>query len=214
VTCPRQHVIYGLKRYRPEQAVSRILFPPPVARQLVTTIHLGHPLPDASCDLPGSSGGQPSGAPLFGLAPGGVYRASPVTRGTGALLPHRFTLTAPPTPWGATDAAVYSLLHFPSRHRDSALRSTLPCGVRTFLWKQDLQRSSGLLRPAAARKMTKSIPIFRSYPNKEFYYRRGTISSCQSVEAHCILGVGYSYGSPGRLSRARAPVLFRLETAF
>ena len=31
----------------------------------------------------------------FDLAPGGVYRATPVTRGAGALLPHRFTLTAP-----------------------------------------------------------------------------------------------------------------------
>ena len=31
--------------------------------------------------------------PLFGLAPGGVYLASPVTRRTGALLPHPFTLT-------------------------------------------------------------------------------------------------------------------------
>ncbi len=29
--------------------------------------------------------------------------------------------------------AVYSLLHFPSRHRDSTLWSVLPCGVRTFL---------------------------------------------------------------------------------
>jgi hypothetical protein len=30
---------------------------------------------------------------LFGLAPGGVYRALSVTTETGALLPHRFTLT-------------------------------------------------------------------------------------------------------------------------
>jgi len=33
-------------------------------------------------------------ASLFGLAPGGVYRAPDVTTGTGALLPHRFTLTS------------------------------------------------------------------------------------------------------------------------
>lgn len=33
--------------------------------------------------------------PLLGLAPGGVYRATPVTRGAGGLLPHRFTLTVP-----------------------------------------------------------------------------------------------------------------------
>src|SRR5262245_2429833 len=31
--------------------------------------------------------------PLLGLAPDGVYRATRVTPGAGALLPHRFTLT-------------------------------------------------------------------------------------------------------------------------
>lgn len=30
---------------------------------------------------------------LYGLAPSGVYLAAPVTRGTGGLLHHRFTLT-------------------------------------------------------------------------------------------------------------------------
>ena len=33
-------------------------------------------------------------APLFGLAPGGVCRARPVTRPAGELLPRRFTLTS------------------------------------------------------------------------------------------------------------------------
>ena len=64
-------------------------------------IHLGLPSPAGSCGLPAGSGGQPSNAcagrrrtavPLD-LAPGGVYRATPVTRGAGGLLPHRFTLT-------------------------------------------------------------------------------------------------------------------------
>ena len=32
--------------------------------------------------------------PLFGLAPGGVYKASAVAGGTGELLPHPFTLTS------------------------------------------------------------------------------------------------------------------------
>ena len=32
-------------------------------------------------------------SPLLGLAPDGVYRAEPVTRSAGELLPHRFTLT-------------------------------------------------------------------------------------------------------------------------
>src|SRR5258708_29172544 len=63
---------------------------------------------------------------LFGLAPGGVYRADPVTRVAGELLPHRFTLTARERrrsvlcgtdPWGRPP--------WP-------LASTLPCGARTF----------------------------------------------------------------------------------
>ena len=36
---------------------------------------------------------HPTFAPLFGLAPGGVYQAPDVTIETGELLPHRFTLT-------------------------------------------------------------------------------------------------------------------------
>ena len=65
-------------------------------------IHLRLPLPTGSCGLPADSDEQPSnacaGRPLarstfLGLAPGGVYQATPVTRGAGELLPHRFTLT-------------------------------------------------------------------------------------------------------------------------
>ena len=67
---------------------------------------------------------------LFGLAPGGVCRASDVTTGAGELLPHRFTLTVGNSQF---PKAVCFLWHFPSRHRDWALPSTLPCGARTFL---------------------------------------------------------------------------------
>ena len=56
-------------------------------------IPLGPRSPGASRDLPGSLGGPPSGAPLFGLAPGGVFRAADVAADTGELLPHPFTLT-------------------------------------------------------------------------------------------------------------------------
>ncbi len=62
---------------------------------LSMTIHLGCRLPDTSSDLPGGLCGPHSDTSLFGLAPGGVYLASSVTRRTGALLPHRFTLTPP-----------------------------------------------------------------------------------------------------------------------
>lgn len=44
------------------------------------------------------------------------------------------------------DETVYFLLHFPSRHRDSALRSTVPCGARTFLPLNN--KSEDLLQPA------------------------------------------------------------------
>ena len=69
-------------------------------------ISLGRRLPATSSDLPGSRDGPgrpvgrpregPPRAPLFGLAPGGVCLARPVARPAGELLPHRFTLTAPP----------------------------------------------------------------------------------------------------------------------
>src|SRR6266498_3334290 len=111
-----------------------------IARQasaaLMAAIHLGLPLPASSCGLPAGSGEQPSiacagrrlaAATLLGLAPGGVYRATPVARGAGELLPHRFTLT------GTSVPAVCSLWHFPAGHPGLPLTTTLLCGVRTFL---------------------------------------------------------------------------------
>src|SRR5258708_2869032 len=69
-----------------------------------TAIHLGLPLPAASCGLPASIGRAALNrsrrlAPLarrrpLDLAPGGVYRAAAVTCGAGGLLHHRFTLAA------------------------------------------------------------------------------------------------------------------------
>jgi len=114
---------------RSDQLISRILLPALVTANRSTIIHLGCTLPHTSCNLPENLGGQPSNVSLFGLAPDGVYQAFPVTWKTGALLPHRFTLTL----IKSSIKAVYSLLHFPSRHRDSTLWSVLSCGVRTFL---------------------------------------------------------------------------------
>ena len=64
--------------------------------------------------------------PLFGLAPGGVYRAAACYQPRGALLPHLFTLTP-------HRGAVYFLWHFPWAHAPQALPGTLPAGARTFL---------------------------------------------------------------------------------
>ncbi len=101
----------------------------PVSRVLSwTAIHLGRTSPCASSDLPGSGAGRAI-APLFGLAPGGVYRAAECCHRRGALLPHLFTLAGAPE--GAL--AVCFLWHFPSARAAQALPGTLPCGARTFL---------------------------------------------------------------------------------
>src|SRR5262249_36245650 len=47
-----------------------------------------------------AAGTPVAAAPLFGLAPDGVYRARPVAQPAGGLLPHRFTLTGPTSPPG------------------------------------------------------------------------------------------------------------------
>jgi hypothetical protein len=92
------------------------------------TIPLGRRLLDGSCGLPGFSGR--AALTLLDLAPGGVCRATRVTPGAGALLPHRFTLTCARR---TGPSAVCSLLHCPAGRPDWVLPSTVPCGVRTFL---------------------------------------------------------------------------------
>ncbi len=90
-------------------------------------INLGQQLPAASSDLPGSSGGPPSNAPLHGLAPDGVYLASPVTRGAVSSY-----LAFSPLPQDKPGAVCF-LWHFPWGHPRSPLATILPCGARTFL---------------------------------------------------------------------------------
>src|SRR5688572_14500391 len=73
---------------------------------------------------PAQDGGEPPS--LFDLAPGGVYRATPVTR--CAVVSYT---AVSPLPVHAL--AVCSLWHFPAGHPGSLLATTLPCGARTFL---------------------------------------------------------------------------------
>ena len=97
--------------------------------------------PASLATYPETRAGNPQTFPYLVLHRVG-FTELPGHRGTGALLPHLFTLTPP---YGG---AVYFLLHFPSRCRDSTLWSTLPCGVRTFLEINPLiPRSFKLLRP-------------------------------------------------------------------
>jgi hypothetical protein len=107
--------------------VSRVLYPGRVLPG-ATVISLGRRLPGASSGLTRAlRAGHPM-ALLFGLAPGGVYRAGAVTRAAGELLPHRFTLTGP-----RGGPAVCFLWHCPWGRPPWVLPSTLPCGARTFL---------------------------------------------------------------------------------
>ncbi len=102
----------------------------PISRVLSrTTIHLGRTSPYASSDLPGPNAGRALGS-LFGLAPGGVYPAAPVTG--NAVRSYR---TFSPLPRIAVrqPRAVCFLWHFPSAHAAQTLSGTLPCGARTFL---------------------------------------------------------------------------------
>jgi hypothetical protein len=74
-------------------------------------------------------------APLFGLAPGGVCRATECCHRRGALLPHPFTLTAP----FAGGLAVCFLLHFPWARAPQALPGALPWepGLSSTLARSD-----------------------------------------------------------------------------
>ena len=120
--------------------IRRILSGPEVP---VAAIHLGRRLPAGSSGLPGGLVGR-AALPLLGLAPGGVYRATRVTPGAGALLPHRFTLAC--AGLASRPSAVCSLWHFPAGHPDWALPSTLPYGVRTFLGRVPVAHRGGPVR--------------------------------------------------------------------
>ncbi len=86
----------------------------------------GHCCPGPAA-YPGASSGPLYNAPLFGLAPGGVYRASPVARAAVSSY-----LAFSPLPLDVLGAVCF-LWHFPWGHPRSPLATTLPCGARTFL---------------------------------------------------------------------------------
>jgi hypothetical protein len=79
---------------------------------------------------PEASGGPPSNASLFRLAPDGVCRATCVAAG-----PVSSYLAVSPLPRGPLreSVVVCFLWHFPRGRPHSPLASILPCGARTFL---------------------------------------------------------------------------------
>jgi hypothetical protein len=108
----------------------------------------GHPSERPTWDWSEDRAGSPWS--LFGLAPGGVCRATRVTPGAGALLPHRFTLTC-----AGPEA----------RHRRSVLCGTFlrvtPTGSRRHpaLWSPDLpRRRHATPRPPGRLTVPTSVP--------------------------------------------------------
>ena len=109
--------------------VSRVLLHASVALGVLAVIPLGRPLPNASCSLPRGSGRQPSNAPLHGLAPDGVCRATTVTGCAVGSYPTFSPLPEAPKRPGRSNF----LWHFPRGFPHRALPGILPCGARTFL---------------------------------------------------------------------------------
>ena len=122
----------------------------PISRVLSwTAIPLGCTSPCTSSSLPGNTRGPRAAGwrtirpvPLFGLAPGGVCRAVPVTR--PAVRSYR-TVSPLPALGKPSASAVCFLLHFPWARAPQALPGAIPCGARTFLPRTSRERLPGRL---------------------------------------------------------------------
>ncbi len=132
-------------------------------------------LPYTSRNLPGNSGGQPSNVSLFGLAPDGVYQAFPVTWKTGALLPHRFTLTIQLLPIEWRSILCCTFLHVTATPRYGA--------------------SCPMVFGLSSRKKFPSDRLARSGRNFN-YYLHGRESCCTGdmKSNHCPSGPQYKAG--------------------
>ncbi len=108
------------------------------------TIHLGRLLPDASCCQPGLRGQGTHLQPLFGIAPGGACRATPVARGAV-----RSCRTVSPLLRHAKRSVLCGA--FPRVAPAGRYPAPLPCGVRTFLGRCH-PRPSGHPRQARYRR--------------------------------------------------------------
>ncbi len=102
------------------------------------TIHLGLPLPTASCGLPASSGGPPSSTRAKARSGDRVLFLTLLRAGFTEPLRSPGTLvvsytTVSPLPSHRGGKAVCFLWHGPAGHPGWVLPTALPCGARTFL---------------------------------------------------------------------------------
>jgi len=139
------HVCAG-QRPRAEGLVCR---PGSVPGRLTThrsaTIHLGPPLPTASCGPPAHSGGQPSSVRCSTLLRAGF--TEPI-RSPGSLVVSCTTVSPLPQ---ALLQAVCSLWHCPAGCPGWVLPTALPFGARTFLDALGLTEYAAAARPTPPR---------------------------------------------------------------
>ncbi len=140
----------GLGGESVSRPVSRVLYG--AARMPhATTIHLGRPLPDASRNQPGRLAWKRAGTladpapPLFGFAPGGVYRAASVTGRAVGSYP---TLSPLPRPKPGRFAFCGT---FPGVAPAGRYPAPFFRGARTFLPRGVSALAGAAVRPADAR---------------------------------------------------------------
>ena len=161
-----------------------------------TVISLGVRSPVPSSSLPAASWSRrATSRRLFGLAPAGVYPATPVAR--RAVRSYRTISTLPDPTLSRGPSAVSFLWHCPSHPRDEsrgcaqALPGSLPCGARTFL-DRHLSRGPCRDRPAGdvARRNIAGSDVDRS-PHRRGDERaaRGAIRAIAARSEGLITGV-------------------------
>ncbi len=149
--------------------VSRVLYGPrPLRRENVAAIHLGRMSPCASRNLPGRwAGNSPRGFPLapslFGLAPGGVYRAAPVASRAVGSYP---TLSPLPRIQRSRIVAVCFLWHFPWGRPRRPLTGTVSPWSPDFPHPQPFGFAGAAARPAG--KAYKGVRVRKRKQKSKF----------------------------------------------
>jgi len=136
----------------------------------------GRMSPYASSNLPGDDAGH-TNAPLFGLAPGGVYLAAACYHRRGVLLPHLFTLTK--DHFGGILSAALSV------------DSRLP-GVtwHLALWSPDFPRKpniSAITQPTLAGKYTRHL--YHSQSNNSAHLSFSGLQHPMSSVLNCYFSI-------------------------
>ncbi len=116
-------------------------------------IHLGRWFPTGSSNLPGSRTRRAASSPLFGLAPHGVFPATPVAR--SAVRSYRTISPLPPAEAGGGIFSVALSVTSALSGHPRPLAGMLPCGDRTFLPPQPVARRGR--RPPAGRPLRHSV---------------------------------------------------------